>query len=188
MVSVDSTFGESTLAALRGAVASGKPVATFDARHDSELTATAAAVIISGEFLRREYPAAVTSDAERAGLFARYLGSCPGLVVFTSGSQPVWWGLGQAAAWAAGRPLFPDGTRPGQRHELTPFRVKVVDTAGAGDSLRAGVVYGMLQGWPAAECVRFACATAALICTRAPGCMHPPTLPEIQALLAGGTG
>ena len=186
MVSLDSTFGESTLAAARCAGASGKPIATFDARHDSELTARAAAVIVSGEFLRREYPAAAATNAERAGLFARYLASCSGLVVFTSGSQPVWWGLGRAAALAAGRPWFRGGARPGQRHELAPFRVKVVDTAGAGDSFRAGVVYGMLQGWPVADCVRFACATAALVCTRAPGCVHPPTLPEIQALLAAG--
>jgi sugar/nucleoside kinase (ribokinase family) len=187
MVSIDSTFGESTLAAVRGAERCGKPFATFDARHDSELAAKAAAVIISGEFLRREYPAAAAVDAERAGLFVRYLGNCPGLVVFTSGSRPVWWGLGRPPVTGAGRRLFPGDGRPGERHALAPFPVKVADTAGAGDSFRAGVMYGMLQGWPAEECVRFACATAALICTRAPGCVHPPTLLEIQALLAGGT-
>ena len=84
MVSIDSTFGESTLAAVRAAESHGKPFATYDARPDSELAAKAATVVISGEFLRREYPAAAAADAERAALFARYLERCPGLVVFTS--------------------------------------------------------------------------------------------------------
>jgi sugar/nucleoside kinase (ribokinase family) len=177
MVSVDSTFGESTLAAARGAAACGKPFVTFDARHDSELTTGAAAVVISGEYLRREYPAAAASDAERARLFAGYLERCPG-------SRPVWWGLGQMKAAGAGSRIFPDAADPGKRHELEPFRVKVVDSAGADDSFRAGVLYGMLHGWSAVECVRFACATAALICTRAPGCVHPPALQEVRQLLS----
>ena len=186
IVSVDPTFGESTLAAVRSAVALGKPVATYDARHDSELTAKAAAVIVSNEFIRREYPAAAASDAERAGLFARYLDSSAGLVVFTAGSQPVWWGQGRTRPPEASGAVFPSDAQRGERHELAPFRVTAVDTAGAGDSFRAGIIYGMLQNWPEETGVRFACATAALVCTRAPGCVHPPTLAEIQMLLARG--
>jgi sugar/nucleoside kinase (ribokinase family) len=174
IASVDSTFGDATLAAARQAAAAGIPMVTYDARPDSELAATAAALIISGEFLRREYPAVAAGEDERAGLFALYLDRCPGLVVFTAGAGPIWWGRG--------RPR--DGAEPGRRHELAPFRVTVVDSAGAGDSFRGGLVYGMLQGWSDAECVRFAAATAALVCTRAPGCVHPPTLAEIRQLLS----
>jgi sugar/nucleoside kinase (ribokinase family) len=185
IVCVDSSFGGTALAAARHAAAHGVPVATYDARHDAELTAGATALIISGEFIRREYPAAASSEDERASLFDRYLESCPGVVVFTAGSRPVWWGRGQARA--PGRKSEPGGgsAQPSRRHELESFRVKVVDSAGAGDSFRGGLVYGMLQGWPDAECVRFAAAVAALVCTRAPGCVHPPTLAEVQELLSG---
>ncbi len=171
IVSVDSSFGETTLAVARQAARLGRPLVTYDARHDSELAGSAAALIISREFLLREYAAAAASDSERAALFARYLRGCPGLVVFTSGSQPVWWGRGGAEA---------------RCRELPPFRVTVVDSAGAGDSFRGGVIYGFLQGWPAEETVRFSMAVAALVCTRAPGCVHPPTLAEVQALLSTG--
>lgn len=184
IVSVDSTFGEATLAVARHAAAFGKPLVTYDARLDSELTAGAAVLIISGELLRREYPAAVSDENERAGLFARYLERCPGLVAFTAGSRPVWWGRGRAKA-ADGRSRSSDGNaEPGRRYELESFRVKVVDTAGAGDSFRGGLVYGMLQDWPDAECVRFAAAVAALVCSRAPGCVHPPALEEVRELLS----
>ncbi len=174
IVSVDSTFGAATLAATREALARGLPVVTYDARPDSELAGSAAALIVSREYLRREYPAAVADADERARLFDRYLARCPGLMVFTAGSDPIWWGRGRAAARAGAE----------GRHELPAFAVEVIDTAGAGDSFRAGIIYGMLQGWDDATSVRFAAAVAALVCTRAPGCVHPPTLAEIQQLLS----
>ncbi len=187
LVSVDSTFGEATLAAARQAAAAGIPVVTYDARHDSELAANAAALIISAEFLRREYPVAADDEDERAALFDRYLACCPGLVAFTAGAGPIWWGRRRPGDGAR-PPIAPGGaTEPGRRHELASFRVTVVDSAGAGDSFRGGLIYGMLQGWSDAESVRFAAATAALTCTRAPGCVHPPTLVEIQQLLSAET-
>jgi sulfofructose kinase len=184
IVSVDPTFGEATLAAARQAAAADKPIVTYDARNDSELTARAAALIISREFLRREYPAAAVSEDERAGLFAGYRRNCPGLVVFTAAAQPLWWGRGRAQADGRGRASLDGNEETGQRQELEPFPVRVVDTAGAGDSFRGGLMYGMLQDWPDAECVRFATAVAALVCTRAPGCVHPPALDEVQKLLS----
>jgi sulfofructose kinase len=184
IASVDSTFGEATLATARHAAAAGIPVVTYDARHDSELAAGAAALIISGEFIRREYPAATATESERAGLFTLYLERCPGLVAFTAGEGPIWWGRGRPREGPRPQRAPGGDAEPGRRHELAPFRIKVVDSAGAGDSFRGGLVYGMLQGWSDAECVRFATATAALICTRAPGCVHPPTLGEIQQLLS----
>jgi len=170
MVALDSTFGDATLAAAQAAAAARVPLVTYDARYDSELAAGAAALIISGEYLRREYPSAAADENERAALFARYLERCPGLIVFTSGARPLWWS--RAAA--------------GRRRELPAFPVQVVDSAGAGDSFRAGLIYSMLHGWSDADGVRFAAAVAALVCTRAPGCVNPPTLAEIQQLLSTG--
>lgn len=166
-VCVDPSFGEATLVVARTAKVAGLPLASCDARPDSELTAVSGLMVISGEFLQREFPAAVKESAAREALFAEYLANCPGLVVFTSGSQPLWF------------------ARRGQpRHEQSPFKVEVVDSAGAGDSFRGAMIHGMLRGWSDEVCVRYACAVAALICTTAPGCVHSPTAFEVERFLS----
>lgn len=178
IVCVDPAFGETTLAVARSARALGRPLVTCDARADSELARLADVVAVSGEMMAREYPAALGDPAARERLFAEYLERCTGLVVFTAGSRPLWYGRGRAASPKAGN------AEPGVRCELPPFAVEVVDSAGAGDSFRGGLIYGLLRGWSDAHAVRFACAVAALICTTAPGCVNPPSLEQIRAFLA----
>ena len=68
-------------------------------------------------------------------------------------------------------------------HDALPFSVEVVDSAGAGDSFRGGLIYGMLRGWSDEDTVRFASAVGSLICTTAPGCVNPPTLEQVRAFL-----
>jgi sulfofructose kinase len=51
-----------------------------------------------------------------------------------------------------------------QFHYAATFRVESVDTTGAGDIFHAGFIYGLLQGWPLARQLDFACAAAALNC------------------------
>lgn len=46
------------------------------------------------------------------------------------------------------------------------YRVSTVDTTGAGDLFHAGFIYGLLQGWPMDRQLDYACAAAALNCTR----------------------
>lgn len=171
IVCVDPSFGEATLLVARSAKAAGKPLVTCDARADASLAPLADAIVISNEFLQREYPDAVKPGKPRELLFAEYLVRCPGLVVFTAGSQSLWFGRRGESA----------------RRELAPFPVKVVDSAGAGDSFRGGLIYGLLQSWSDERTVRFASAVAALICTTAPGCVHPPTLEQVNTLLAAQT-
>ncbi len=173
VVCIDPSFGEATLAAARAAKSAGKPLVTSDARHDSELAALADVVAISGELMARDYPDALASENAREQLFSAYLERCPGLVIFTAGSRPLWYARGQ-------------GSEP--RREIAPFRVEIVDSAGAGDSFRGGLVYGVLNGWGDEEAIRFASALAALVCTTAPGCVNPPTLAQVESLLQSSPG
>jgi sugar/nucleoside kinase (ribokinase family) len=177
VVCVDPSFGEATLAAARAAKAAGKPLVTSDAPYDSELAALADAVAISGELMARDYPEALETEAAREELFEKYLEHCPGLVVFTAGSRPLWYARGQAGEAAPGR------VPAGERRQLSPIRVEIVDSAGAGDSFRAGLIYGALQGWSDDETVRFAGALASLVCTTAPGCVNPPSLEQVRELI-----
>jgi sugar/nucleoside kinase (ribokinase family) len=165
---VDPAFGESTLAVARIAKTAGKPLVTCDARHDSPLAGLAEVNVVSSELMQREYPAALQSDAARTRLFETYLASAPGLVVFTAGSRATWYGR---------RGLTPS------RLEVPAFPIEVIDSAGAGDSFRGGLIYGMLQGWTDEVTLRFASAVAALVCTTAPGCVNSPTLREVEAFL-----
>ncbi len=63
------------------------------------------------------------------------------------------------------------------------FRIDPVDTTGAGDVFRAGFVYGLLQGWPLPQRMRFANACAAVSCTRLGAIGGAPSLADAQALL-----
>lgn len=178
VVCVDPSFGEATLHTARTARESGLPLVTCDTRPDSELAKLSTVIVISGEFLGREYPAALTNEAARDALFQEYLRACPGFTVFTAGSRPLWYGRGLTSNAAQGQ------ARPGEKQTMQPFKVEVIDSAGAGDSFRGGLIYAMLQGWSDEKSVRFACATAALICTTAPGCVNPPSLEQVMKLLA----
>ena len=103
-------------------------------------------------------------DVERALRSLRSMQ--PGLVLVTLGDR------GAAAL---------DGDR---YIESAAARVNAVDTTGAGDVFRAGAIYGLLNGWPAPELLRFANAAAARSCTRRGAITAVPTLSEVNAVLA----
>lgn len=72
----------------------------------------------------------------------------------------------------------------GDRFHIVPaVDVKMVDDTGAGDTFRAGFIYGLLQSWSVPDILRFANATAAVSCTRLGAIPSVPTLEEVQALL-----
>jgi sugar/nucleoside kinase (ribokinase family) len=68
---------------------------------------------------------------------------------------------------------------------VEPYDVRrVVDTSGAGDLFKAGMIYGWLQeGWPLEQKVKFACAAAGLNCERDRSKDPAPSLTEIFALM-----
>ncbi|MBX3118258.1 MAG: carbohydrate kinase family protein [Fimbriimonadaceae bacterium] len=58
---------------------------------------------------------------------------------------------------------------------------KVVDSTGAGDMFRAGMLFGLDQGWPFSQCLSFAAAAGSLKCQALGAMTYVPTLDEVQA-------
>ena len=138
-ISIDPYFREESLQAARLSAGLGKPYVSNDCRYDDFISINAAAMIVTYELWDREYKG---MDLEK--LFGKYLESCKGLIIFTFGSKDLWYA----------RPGLPF-------RKFKPFNIKPVDTAGAGDSFRAGIIYGLLNLWDDARTVEFASAVAA---------------------------
>ena len=95
-------------------------------------------------------------------------------------------------AQGAGVVIITDGARPVLvvRNDSSAFGVEpyeianVVDTSGAGDAFKAGLIYGWLHpDWSLELKVQFACGAAGLNCSRDRTNDPPPSLAEIFALI-----
>ena len=161
MVCVDPPFGAESALVGTYAVELGVPFVSIDCPYDQALSSDAAAVIISGEFRNRDYP-----QAELTELFAEYQQRAQGLVVFTVGADAILYGR-------RGAPI----------RRFKPYPVEAIDTAGAGDSFRAGVVYGMLQQWSDEQIMQYAAALAGLVCASFPGVLNSPTHAETMRFI-----
>lgn len=153
IVCVDPPFKKESVQVGEYALELGIPFVSIDCPYDQPLASTAAAVIISGEFRNREYP-----DIDLPDLFTEYQQRAQGLVVLTAGDDEILYGR-------KGMPI----------KRFKPYRVKVIDSAGAGDSFRAGVIYGMLNHWSDEKAIQYASAMAAMVCASFPGVLNSPT-------------
>jgi len=161
IVCVDPPFREESALVGTFAVKLGVPFVSVDCAYDQILSSQAAAVIVSGEFRNREYPGADTSE-----LFSEYQARAQGLMVFTTGDGAVLYGRKNTPV-----------------NMYNPFSVKVIDSAGAGDSFRAGVVFGLLQNWSDDKIIQYASAVAGLVCERTPGVLNSPTPDEVMRFI-----
>ncbi|NOH02833.1 MAG: carbohydrate kinase family protein [Chloroflexi bacterium] len=161
IVCVDPPFQAESALVGAYAIELGVPFVSIDCPYDQALSSAAAAVIVSGEFRNRQYP-----EAELSELFAEYQQRAQGLVVLTVGDDAI---------------LY--GRRGADRRQLKPYRVKVIDSAGAGDSFRAGVIYGMLQQWSDDQTIQYAAAVAGLVCASFPGVLNSPTHAEVMQFI-----
>lgn len=65
------------------------------------------------------------------------------------------------------------------------FPVQAVDTTGAGDVFRAGLIYALLNDYEPSGMLRFANAAAALSCTRNGAMGSVPSLEDVKWMLSG---
>lgn len=156
-VCMDPFFAEASLRCAQVASEAGIPAITVDCLLDSPLLELVSAVVVAESFINENYPDHTPDD-----LFREYQSVSRGLVVFTFGDEPTWY------------------ARPGEPVRKCPaYSVTPVDTTGAGDSFRAGVVFGFLKGWQDDEIVRFAAAVAARVCESAPGVLNSPDYDDV---------
>ncbi len=158
---LDPFFHEESELAGQYAHELGVPYVTIDCPYTSPLCHHAAALAVSGEFRRGAYP-----QADLLELFKQYQVRADGLVIFTCGSEAI---------------LYARQDQEIQKFQ--PYPVQAIDTAGAGDSFRSGIVYGLLQGWQDQAVVRYASALAAMICMTFPGVLNCPTNEEVKGFI-----
>lgn len=71
----------------------------------------------------------------------------------------------------------------GELRHLPAFKIKVVDSLGAGDAFHAGFTLALAEGRTLPDMLRFASAAAALKCTKFGGGSAAPTRAEVDAFL-----
>ena len=156
VVCLDPFFGKASNRVAEIASGASIPVVTVDCLPHDPLVGHAAAVVVAESYLRSKFP-----DRPLESVFEEYLQATRGLVIFTLGEHGGWYG------------------RPGTGLQTyAAYPVTAVDTTCAGDSFRAGIVFGFLQGWNDARLVDFGAAVAAIVCMRTPGALNAPSYEE----------
>ena len=163
---IDPFFGEESLLAMEICQRNRIPYVTIDSPHDSPLHQNAAVNVVSRECTGQHY-----AGMEPEAVMERLKETASGLTILTQGG---------------GDMLY--GRKGGEIHRMKPFSVDVKSTLGAGDTFKAGCVYGILHGMSDEDLVRFASACSAVAVSRFPLPLHPPALKEVQALIRSGKG
>ncbi len=161
MVSLDPYFKQESLTVAKLCVKHKKPYVTIDCKYDDFIARHAEAVIISHELRNQAYP-----DADMNFILQKYLESCNGLIIFTFGDDELWY------------------ARPGREiHKFEPYKITPIDTTGAGDSFRAGIIYGLLNSWDDLKTIEFASAVASCVCLTIPHTLNAPGLDGVRAFM-----
>lgn len=166
VAAIDPWFGEESLLAAELCRKHGIPFVTIDSPHDSPLHRHAAVNVVSKECTSEHYVGMVPED-----VMALMTANSDGLTILTQGGGEMLYGRKGAAL-----------------HRMKPFDVEVRSTLGAGDTFKAGCVYGLLHGMADDDLVRFASACSAVAISRFPLPLHPPKPEEVRALIAAQKG
>ena len=164
VAAIDPFFREESDKVAQLCIQLGIPYVTIDSPHDTFLHQHAAINVVSGECLHNHYQG--RSPEEIMPLMQE---TAQGLTIITSGGGEMLYG------------------RKGQEiQRMKPFSVEVKSTLGAGDTYKAGCVYALLHGMSDEDTVRFASACSGIAISRFPLPLNPPTLKEVNALIAKG--
>lgn len=164
---MDPNAYDAGVAACRVATASGAKVVAMDYTRSAEVNQIAAVSITSHEAVA--VPLSMAACADYAAL-VRNRNGCT--TVVTCGEE----GCFVAERGAKGLPAV----------HVPAYRIeRVVDSTGAGDVFRAGVIYGLIQGWDTMRTVSFASAAAALNCTEMGGWGGVRSLDAIEQFQRG---
>lgn len=162
VAAIDPYFKEETQAVAELCKKHGKPYVTIDCRHDTYLHKNSAINVVSKECTCYYLEQGNTLD----DIYQMMVENTNGLVIITSGEKEMIYGR-------KGQPM----------KKMKPFQVEVKSTLGAGDTFKAGCVYGLLQAMSDDELVRFASACSAIAISRFPLPLNAPTLEEVNSLL-----
>jgi sulfofructose kinase len=160
---VDDVDAEAAIAAGRMAIAAGVPVTTDIEAVKPRTEALIDAVTIP--IFAETVPRTLTGEADPEAALRMLRNRHAGLLCVTLGARG-------AAALDGDRYIYQPG-----------FVVDAVDTTGAGDVFRAGFIYASLRGDSTADILRFACAAAAVSCTRRGAINSVPSCEDVHALL-----
>ena len=164
VAAIDPFFLEETQAAAELCVKHNKPFVTIDCRHESYLHKHCAVNVVSKECTGSEQ----YKDKSIEEIYELLTDNTDGLVIITRGEKEMLYGR-------KGQPM----------KRMPPFSVEVKSTLGAGDTFKAGCIYGLLHGMTDNEIVRFASACSAIAISRFPLPLNPPTSEEVKELLNG---
>jgi len=162
---VDDVDMDAAITAAKAGRAAGLPVTT-----DIEAVKPGTDHLIEAvtiPIFAEEVPRALTGEADPEAALRALRNRHGGLLCVTLGVKG-------AAALDGDRFLYQPG-----------FTVDTVDTTGAGDIFRAGFIYATLRGDSPAGVLKFACAAAAVGCTRRGAINSVPSLEDVNALLGG---
>ena len=163
VAAIDPYFIEATQETAELCVKHNKPFVTIDCRHDSYLHKHCAINVVSKECTCSEQ----YKDKSVEEIYELLTDNTDGLVIITRGEKEMLYGR-------KGQPM----------RRMKPFSVEVKSTLGAGDTFKAGCVYGLLHAMNDDELVRFASACSAIAISRFPLPLNPPTLEEVNSLLS----
>lgn len=162
VAAIDPYFMEETQAVVELCKKYNKPYVTIDCKHDTDLHKYCAVNVVSKECTCDYYEQGMTIEE----IYQLLSDNTNGLVIITSGEKDMIYGR-------KGQPM----------KRMKPFEVEVRSTLGAGDTFKAGCVYGLLKGMSDEELVRFASACSAIAISRFPLPLNPPTLAEVNKIL-----
>ena len=158
---IDPFFRDESLRAAELCRKHQVPFVTIDSPHDSPLHRLAAVNVVSKECTGEHYQGMAPES-----ILELMRKETDGLTIITQGG---------------GEMLY--ARKDGEIRRMKPFSVEVRSTLGAGDTFKAGCVYGLLHGMSDDDLVRFASACSAVAISRFPLPKFPPKLEEVRRLI-----